>query len=65
LFNKFSLWRIRRFEHPCTACAKYPRECLQHTKPETTDCIACGDCVIGCPTDGIKVRSAWEREKAG
>jgi polyferredoxin len=49
VFNKFSLFAIRRQREDLPRCGKYPRDCVQHTMPGTTDCIMCGECVEGCP----------------
>jgi ferredoxin-type protein NapH len=57
LFNKISFIKLWRDEATCENCSKYPRECVQHTVPGTTDCIICGDCISGCPRDAIGLRS--------
>ena len=49
VFNKLSLFTIRRDETRCRDCSEYPRECIQYTVPGTTDCVMCGECVQGCP----------------
>ena len=64
LFNYFSLLALRRDEGQCSDCGKYPRECPQHTVPQTPDCIVCGECAQGCPrgavTFGVRGRAAHE-----
>lgn len=57
LFNKISFIKLWRDEAPCENCGKYPRECVQHTVPGTTDCIICGDCISGCSCSAIRLRS--------
>ncbi|MBU0610467.1 MAG: 4Fe-4S binding protein [Armatimonadetes bacterium] len=49
LFNKVSVFVIRRRREDLPHCGKYPTECSQHTTPGTLDCIMCGECVQGCP----------------
>jgi ferredoxin-type protein NapH len=56
LFNKFSLFRIAREREDLPRCGKYPRECVQHTMPGTTDCVMCGECVQGCPRKLLRLR---------
>jgi ferredoxin-type protein NapH len=56
LFNKVSLIALRRDEEHCRNCGLYPRDCVHHTTPGTTDCIICGDCLQGCPHDAISLR---------
>ena len=53
VFNKFSIFRLRKDKLACTDCGKYPRECLQYTVPGTTDCVMCGDCAQGCASKSI------------
>ncbi|HQK93765.1 MAG TPA: 4Fe-4S binding protein [Armatimonadota bacterium] len=64
LANKISLWRIARDPHGCTGCGRYPRECIQHTVPGTTECVVCADCVQGCPTDSIHMSIRRARRQA-
>jgi len=51
--NRFSLLTLRRDLRKCTACGLYPRDCPTYTTPGTLDCIACGECVYGCPREAI------------
>ena len=53
IFNKISIFRLRRAKSLCKDCGKYPRDCIAYTVPETTDCLMCGECVQGCPTKAI------------
>lgn len=64
LFNKFSLFGIAREREDLPRCGKYPRECVQHTMPGTTDCVMCGECVQGCPRQilGLRFRYGGQRE---
>lgn len=56
LFNKLSFIKLSRDESRCGNCGKYPRDCVQHTVPGTTDCIICGECVSGCTCGAIGFR---------
>jgi polyferredoxin len=51
--NRCSFFRLRKMPAACTQCGKYPRQCVQGTVPGTGNCIVCGDCVPGCPTNAI------------
>lgn len=53
VFNKISIFGLRRDMSKCTSCGEYPRECIQYTHPDTTDCVMCGDCAQGCPQKAI------------
>jgi len=64
LFNKVSLWRPIKIRDACRDCGKYPRECLQHTVPGTTECIVCGDCLQGCPHEATGLRPRFGRAPA-
>jgi len=59
VFNKFSIFALHRDKTTCTNCGKYPRECIQHTHPETSDCVMCGDCAQGCPSKAITFGTRW------
>ena len=65
LFNKFSLFKIRREREDLPYCGKYPRDCIQHTMPGTTDCVICGECIQACPRKvlGLRFRYARKREE--
>jgi len=56
LFNKISLVKLSRDESQCQDCGQFPRDCVHHTTPGTTDCIICGDCLEGCPADAVSFR---------
>jgi polyferredoxin len=51
--NRFSLFAFRRNERKCADCGLYPRACPTYTTAGTADCIACGDCVYGCPKGAL------------
>jgi ferredoxin-type protein NapH len=53
VFNKMSVFGLRRAQSQCDHCGKYPRECITYTVPDTTECVMCGECVQGCPTKAI------------
>ena len=56
--NRISLLRLRRNPSLCSHCGKYPRECRTYTTPGTVDCVLCGDCIEGCPSGAIGLRTA-------
>jgi len=62
IFNKISVWRPAVLSSACKHCGKYPGECVQFTVPGTTDCIVCGECLGGCPSKAIKMRSRYQAE---
>ena len=59
LFNKFSVVQIARERDDLEGCGKYPRQCIQHTMPGTTDCVICGECIQACPRKilGLRLRT--------
>jgi len=61
VFNKVSLIAIRRKQEDLPRCGTYPRDCVQHTMPGTTDCIMCGECVQGCPRHVLGWRTRVRR----
>ena len=64
LFNKVCLLALVRRQVRCAEGGKYPRECLQHTVPGTTDCVVCGDCIQGCPHGDIGFALRRTKKKA-
>ncbi len=63
ILNKISLMKIERTP-ACRQCGKYPRECPQHTTPDTPDCIACADCIQGCPFGAIEIEQRFKHQAA-
>lgn len=59
VFNKFSAFTLRRRREACVDCGLHPQNCIQHTCPETTDCVMCGDCAQACPSRAIGLRFRW------
>ena len=64
LFNKFSVFEISKEKEDIPECDLLPRDCIMHTRPGTTDCVMCGECVEGCPRRnlGLRVRYSGERQ---
>lgn len=56
LLNKLSLFRIRNECEECGECEMLPSDCIMHTRPQTTDCVMCGECVEGCPRNNLALR---------
>jgi len=57
--NKISLFRLKKNESYCRNCGKYPRECRTYTNPGASDCVLCGDCLEGCPSNAISLQSRY------
>ena len=58
MFNKISLYRFFVDEKKCTKCGACQKVCKFHIpvyeKPNSMDCIRCGDCKTACPHKAIK-----------
>jgi len=63
--NRIGLLRLRREQAKCKNCNKYPRECRTYTTPGTADCVLCGDCIEGCPSDAISFERRYARRPRG
>jgi len=61
IFSKTSIFKIGCDTDACSTCGKYPRECIQHTVPDTVDCVMCGECVQGCPKGALKLQGRYGR----
>ncbi len=57
--GKLSVFTLRKNTTACTRCGAYPRDCIQYTSPDTTDCVVCGDCAQGCPVNAITFGARW------
>jgi polyferredoxin len=64
LFNKFSLFGIRNECEECGQCEMLPEDCIMQTRPQTTDCVVCGECVEGCPRDNLALRPRFAGAEA-
>ena len=67
LLNKVSLLGMRVDKHKCVSCGKCAKACkmdVDVTKsPDHTECIRCGMCVRACPTEAVKFRYGFCKEK--
>ncbi len=57
LLNKVSLYRISCDTSKCTNCKACARACFMNVdptvKPDSAECIRCGECVSNCPTGAL------------
>ena len=67
LLNKVSLLGMKVDKHKCVSCGKCAKACkmdVDVTKsPDHTECIRCGMCVRACPTQAVKYRYGFCKEK--
>jgi polyferredoxin len=58
LFNPVSFYRFRIDEQKCTKCGICQSTCKLsipvYLKPNSTECIRCGDCIEACPVNAIE-----------
>lgn len=58
LFNPISFYRLEVDKDKCTSCKACERKCKMdiavYKKPNSLECIRCGDCIKSCPTNAIK-----------
>jgi len=63
LFSKCSLFAIRRDREDLPRCDVFPRDCIMHTRPGTTDCVMCGECIEGCPRGILRLRARYAADR--
>ena len=67
LLNKVSLLGMKVDKNKCVSCGKCAKACkmdVDVTKsPDHTECIRCGMCVRACPTQAVKYRYGFCKEK--
>ncbi len=60
LFNKISIYHLEVDEHKCNGCGKCSRACKMEVnpvkKPQSAECIRCGDCVDACPQGAVRLK---------
>lgn len=70
-FNSVSLYRFSVDENKCTSCGACKNKCGMDIpvwkKPNSMDCIRCGDCIKICPEEAISIvrlakKSSEEKE---
>lgn len=58
LFNGISFYKFEVDKDKCTNCKACVKKCKLdievYKKPNSAECIRCGDCVKACPTEAIK-----------
>ncbi|MFW5867202.1 MAG: 4Fe-4S binding protein [Armatimonadota bacterium] len=64
LFNKFSVLRIGGECEGVSRCDALPGDCIMHTRPSTTDCVICGECIEGCPRQCLRLQSRYSRGRS-
>jgi len=63
ILNKFSFFGIIREREDLPHCDLFPRDCIMHTRPESTDCVVCGECVEACPRGILALRARYSRSR--
>lgn len=57
LFNPISIYRLNIDKHKCTSCGACARKCKMdievYKKPNSLECIRCGECKKACPNKAI------------